>query len=58
MWDAHPETMQLSLARHDDSLRYAITPTNGYIFKTIGVEGRSLTLEQAIALALESVPVR
>ena len=36
LWDAHPDTMGLSLARHDGILRDAIADAGGYIFSTGG----------------------
>ena len=36
LWEAHPESMRVSLARHDALMREAITGSNGYVFKTIG----------------------
>jgi class 3 adenylate cyclase len=61
LWEAHPEAMQIALARHDALLREAIESHNGYVFKTIGnaafdatwQKGRAMTQEQAVALALE-----
>lgn len=36
LWDAFPDTMGLSLARHDEILRGAIADAGGYIFSTGG----------------------
>ena len=36
LWDAHPDTMGVSLARHDEILRNAIADAGGYIFSTGG----------------------
>ena len=36
LWEAHPEAMQIALARHDALLREAIEANNGYVFKTVG----------------------
>ncbi len=36
LWEEHPEQMRLSLARHDASMREAISAANGVVFKTIG----------------------
>jgi len=36
LWEAHPEAMQIVLARHDTLLREAIATHDGYVFKTIG----------------------
>ncbi len=36
LWEAHPEVMRGTLARHDDLMREAISRANGYVFKTIG----------------------
>lgn len=36
LWEAHPETMRASLARHDTLMREAIGGSNGFVFKTIG----------------------
>jgi predicted ATPase/class 3 adenylate cyclase len=36
LWDAHPDTMGASLARHDDILRTAINDGGGHIFSTGG----------------------
>ena len=36
MWEAHPETMQSSLARHDALLRMTIESHHGHVFKTVG----------------------
>lgn len=36
LWEAQPQAMQASLARHDALLREAIEAHNGYVFKTVG----------------------
>lgn len=36
LWEAHPQAMQVALARHDALLRIAIQANQGYVFKTIG----------------------
>lgn len=36
LWEAHPETMRVSLARHDALVREAVDASNGQVFKTIG----------------------
>lgn len=36
LWDAHPEQMQATVARHDQILREAIAGHNGITFKTVG----------------------
>ena len=36
LWEAHPEVMRTSLARHDAMLRDAIERCSGYVFKTVG----------------------
>src|SRR4029453_18394526 len=36
LWEAHPELMRVSLARHDVLLGEAIVNANGYVFKTVG----------------------
>jgi predicted ATPase/class 3 adenylate cyclase len=36
LWDAQPEAMQVSLARHDALVREAIVSANGYVFKAVG----------------------
>jgi len=36
LWEAHSESMRLSLARHDAVLREAIERHNGHLFKTVG----------------------
>jgi len=36
LWEAHPEAMRSSLARHDTLMREAIGSSGGYVFKTIG----------------------
>ncbi|WP_394793811.1 ATP-binding protein [Armatimonas sp.] len=36
LWEEHPETMRLALARHDALLREAIKKARGSIFKTLG----------------------
>ncbi len=36
LWEAHPEAMRTSLARHDDLMRQAIASAGGHVFKTIG----------------------
>jgi len=36
LWEAHPEAMRSSLARHDTLMREAIASSGGYVFKTIG----------------------
>lgn len=36
MWEEHPATMRVSLARHDALMREAIVAANGYVFKTVG----------------------
>lgn len=35
-WETSPETMRVSLARHDDLMRTAIADAGGIVFKTIG----------------------
>jgi len=36
LWEAHPEAMGVTLARHDALVREAIVRANGYVFKTVG----------------------
>lgn len=36
LWEEHPDTMRLALARHDELLRQAIESNGGVVFKTIG----------------------
>jgi class 3 adenylate cyclase len=36
LWEAHPETMRIALARHDALMRDTIVNANGYVFKTVG----------------------
>ena len=36
LWEAHPETMRVALARHDALVRTTIVNANGYVFKTVG----------------------
>jgi predicted ATPase/class 3 adenylate cyclase len=36
LWEAQPEAMQVSLARHDALVREAIVSANGYVFKAVG----------------------
>jgi class 3 adenylate cyclase len=36
LWEAHPETMRVALARHDALLREIIVHANGHVFKTVG----------------------
>lgn len=36
LWESHPESMRVSLARHDALMREAIRNANGTVFKTIG----------------------
>jgi predicted ATPase/class 3 adenylate cyclase len=36
LWDARPDEMQTTLARHDALVRKAIVDANGYVFKTVG----------------------
>jgi predicted ATPase/class 3 adenylate cyclase len=36
LWEEHPETMRLALARHDALLQAAINQHDGHLFKTIG----------------------
>jgi class 3 adenylate cyclase len=61
-WDEHPDQMREGLARHDAVLREVIERHCGYVFKTMGdaftaawAEGRALSLDAAVALALEQV---
>ena len=36
LWDEHPETMKIALARHDEILRNSIRSDDGHVFKTVG----------------------
>jgi predicted ATPase/class 3 adenylate cyclase len=36
LWEKHPESMQVALARHDEMLRQAIERHHGNVFKTVG----------------------
>ena len=36
LWEAHPEAMRTTLARHDALVRETIVSANGYVFKTVG----------------------
>src|SRR5438093_183253 len=36
LWEEQPDTMRLTLARHDALLRAAIETNGGHVFKTIG----------------------
>src|SRR5437762_5344193 len=36
LWEAHPEAMGATLARHDALARETIVSANGYVFKTVG----------------------
>ena len=36
LWEQHPESMKLALARHDEILRQAIERHGGHVFKTVG----------------------
>jgi predicted ATPase/class 3 adenylate cyclase len=36
LWEAQPEAMQVSLARHDALVRRDIASANGYVFKAVG----------------------
>src|SRR5437868_10537098 len=36
LWDEHPDSMRLLLARHDSLLRAAIETNGGIVFKTVG----------------------
>lgn len=66
LWEAHPETMRGSLARHDALMREAIAASNGYVFKTIGdafcaafataPEAIEAVLNAQLALTAESWP--
>ena len=69
LWDAHPDTMRLALARHDTLLRQAIEDNNGVVFKTIGdafcaafstapeALSAALTAQRALQAEVWSAPV-
>lgn len=64
MWEAHPEAMQVSLARHDALMREAIVASKGYVFKTVGdafcaafaTAGHGVQAALAAQLAIKNEP--
>ncbi|WP_394793812.1 tetratricopeptide repeat protein [Armatimonas sp.] len=68
LWEEHPETMRLALARHDALLREVIARHNGHVFKTIGdafcvafytaPEALNATLDAQRTLITESWPAQ
>jgi predicted ATPase/class 3 adenylate cyclase len=56
LWEAHPDTMRGTLARHDAIMRTAIESCEGYVFKTIGDAfcAAFATAAQAIAAMLSA----
>ncbi|HEY7107504.1 MAG TPA: adenylate/guanylate cyclase domain-containing protein [Acidimicrobiia bacterium] len=36
LWEAHPDAMQIALARHDEILRGTVERHDGYVIKTLG----------------------
>ncbi|WP_309721132.1 tetratricopeptide repeat protein [Armatimonas sp.] len=66
LWEAHPEAMQIALARHDALLRESIENANGYVFKTVGdafcaafttaTDALEATLAAQLALLVEPWP--
>ena len=66
MWEAHPDIMRVTLARHDALLRQTIQAAGGYVFKTIGdafcaafstpSDGVNAVLNSQIAIASENWP--
>ena len=56
LWEQHPETMKLALARHDAILRGAMETHGGHVFKTVGdaFYAAFASAPQALAAALEA----
>ena len=54
-WEAHPEAMRRSVARHDEIMRRAIEGNGGIVFKTIGDAfcGAFATAPSALAAAVD-----
>jgi len=56
MWEAQPDLMRVTLARHDSLMRAAIEGNQGYVFKTIGDAfcAAFATAPQAVAATLSA----
>ena len=55
LWQEHPESMRLALARHDELLRSAVAVHSGYLVKTTGdgVHAAFATASEAVAAAVD-----
>ena len=57
LWEEHPQSMQIALARHDNLLENAIEKNNGLIFKNLG-DGHCAVFSSAYSAVQASLDIQ